>query len=155
MQSLRVLFDDAGRPLTRQAYTGKTSSPDTLLLRVPVLLGEKLPDNIRELLLNDLRSDKFLTEWGYATESPASPYYVSDGYWRGPIWAPSTYIIYEGLLACGEDKLAEKIALQFCKMCAKSGFAENFDAQTGEGLRDRAYTWTAAVFLLLASKLQK
>jgi hypothetical protein len=118
-------------------------------------LQDKLPGNIRELLLNDLRSDKFLTEWGYATESPASPYYVSDGYWRGPIWAPSTYIIYEGLLACGEDKLAEKIALQFCKMCAKSGFAENFDAQTGEGLRDRAYTWTAAVFLLLASKLQK
>lgn len=152
---LDILFDDAGKPLTRQAYTGKTSSPDTLLLRVPVLLGDKLPDNIRELLLNDLRSDKFLTEWGYATESPASPYYVSDGYWRGPIWAPSTYIIYEGLLACGEDKLAEKIALQFCKMCAKSGFAENFDAQTGEGLRDRAYTWTAAVFLLLASKLQK
>jgi hypothetical protein len=40
-------------------------------------------------------------------------------------------------------------------MCAKSGFAENFDAKTGEGLRDRAYTWTAAVFVVLASDLKK
>ncbi len=31
-----------------------------------------------------------------------------------------------------------------------SGFAENFDARTGAGLRDRAYTWTAAVYLTLA-----
>ena len=36
--------------------------------------------------------------------------------------------------------------------CARrSGFAENFDALTGAGLRDRAYTWTAAVYLLLAA----
>jgi len=32
----------------------------------------------------------------------------------------------------------------------RSGFAENFDALTGDGLRDRAYTWTASVYLLLA-----
>jgi len=30
------------------------------------------------------------------------------------------------------------------------GFAENFNALTGTGLRDRAYTWTAAGYLLLA-----
>ena len=35
-------------------------------------------------------------------------------------------------------------------MCEGSGFAENFDALTGEGLRDRAYTWTASAYLLLA-----
>jgi hypothetical protein len=35
-------------------------------------------------------------------------------------------------------------------MCETSGFAENFDALTGRGLRDRAYTWTASGYLLLA-----
>ena len=35
--------------------------------------------------------------------------------------------------------------------CESSGFAENFDAGTGAGLRDRAYTWTAAVYLLFAA----
>jgi hypothetical protein len=34
-------------------------------------------------------------------------------------------------------------------LCAASGFAENFDAMTGAGLRDRAYSWTAAAYLAL------
>jgi hypothetical protein len=36
-------------------------------------------------------------------------------------------------------------------VCERSGFAENFDALTGNGLRDRAYTWTAAAYLVLAA----
>ncbi len=34
--------------------------------------------------------------------------------------------------------------------CAVSGFAENFNAVTGDPLRDPAYTWTSSVFLTLA-----
>ena len=150
----RELFDADGRPLVRAAYTHESFSPDTLLLRVPVLLGDRLPARLRAPLLADLSSDKFLTDWGYATESPASPRYEHDGYWRGPIWAPSTLLLCDGLRACGRPDLARRAAERFCRMCAKSGFAENFDAQTGEGLRDRAYTWTAAVFLVLAAELR-
>ena len=90
-----------------------------------------------------------------ATESPASPLYKNDGYWRGPIWAPSTLLLYDGLRACGRADLARRVAERFCRMCAKSGFAENYDALTGEGLRDRAYTWTASVFLVLAAELAR
>lgn len=149
----RELFDAEGRPLARAAYTHEAFSPDTLLLRLPVLLGDRLPARLRAPLLADLESDKFLTEWGYATESPASPLYKNDGYWRGPIWAPSTMLLCDGLRACGRPDLARRAAERFCRMCARSGFAENFDALTGEGLRDRAYTWTAAVFLILAADL--
>ncbi|MDX2716923.1 hypothetical protein PV385_34750, partial [Streptomyces stelliscabiei] len=39
---------------------------------------------------------------------------------------------------------------RFRTLCETHGFAENFDALTGTGLRDRAYTWTAAAYLLLA-----
>ena len=42
------------------------------------------------------------------------------------------------------------MARRFLKMVEKSGCAENFDALTGEGLRDRAYTWTSSITLLLA-----
>lgn len=151
----RELFDAEGRPLARAAYTHEAFSPDTLLLRLPVLLGDRLPARLRAPLLADLESDKFLTEWGWATESPASPLYKNDGYWRGPIWAPSTMLLYDGLRACGRPDLARRAAERFCRMCARSGFAENFDALTGEGLRDRAYTWTAAVFLILAADLAR
>ena len=39
---------------------------------------------------------------------------------------------------------------RYRRLCEQSGFAENFDALTGAALRDRAYTWTASVYLLLA-----
>ncbi|MFP4355713.1 MAG: amylo-alpha-1,6-glucosidase [Phycisphaerae bacterium] len=126
---------------------------DSLILYMPILLGERLSDEIREKMIASLRqSGRFFTKFGYATESPKSPLYEADGYWRGPIWAPPTMILADGLARSGQEGLAHEIARRFCRMCAQSGFAENFDAQTGQPLRDKAYTWTASVFLVLASQ---
>lgn len=93
-----------------------------------------------------------MTKYGFATESIRSPYYRDDGYWRGPIWAPTTFIMTEALQAVGKNEFAKDIAVRFCRMANKSGMAENFHAQTGQGLRDLAFTWTSSVFLILANK---
>jgi hypothetical protein len=61
-------------------------------------------------------------------------------------------ILVDGLRAAGEGELAGDIARRFCRLCEKSGFAENFDAVTGAPLRDRGYTWTSSVFLVLANR---
>lgn len=123
---------------------------ESLFLYLPMILGKRLPADVRHELVNGLtRPGRYLTPFGLATESPQSTYYLPDGYWRGPIWAPSTLMLVEGLSACGEHTLARKLARQFCDMVMQAGFAENFDALTGIGLRDRAYTWTSSVFLLL------
>ena len=45
-------------------------------------------------LVENLCSD-FLTENGLATEMPKSNKYESNGYWRGPIWAPTTYLLVD------------------------------------------------------------
>jgi putative isomerase len=123
---------------------------ESLLLYLPLILGKRLPTDVRRELIQGLsRPGRFITPYGLATESPESLDYQTDGYWRGPIWAPSTMIIIEGLAACGEFDLARNLARKFCDLCATNGFAENFDALSGAGLRDRAYTWTASVFLVL------
>jgi glycogen debranching enzyme len=85
-----------------------------------------------------------------ATEHPASDAYSAEGYWRGPIWAPPTIVIVDGLCSIGEVELARTIAQRFCNLCRKSGFAENFNALTGAPLCDPAYTWTSSIFLLLS-----
>ena len=91
-----------------------------------------------------------LTRYGLATELPTSPHYQADGYWRGPIWAPATVLVEDGLRRAGHHRLADEISARFRTLCETHGFAENFDALTGTGLRDRAYTWTAAGYLHLA-----
>ena len=113
---------------------------------IPLLLGEALPADVRESLVEQFLSSGLLTEHGVASESPASPSYEPDGYWRGPIWAPTTLLIADGLARCGRPDLTELIAQRFLANCDINGFAENYDAVTGKGLRDRAYSWSASVY---------
>jgi glycogen debranching enzyme len=61
-------------------------------------------------------------------------------------------MIVDGLERAGRSALASEIAERFCDMAAAEGMAENYDAITGKGLRDRAYTWTASVFLVLGKE---
>ncbi|KIL42239.1 hypothetical protein SD70_01445 [Gordoniibacillus kamchatkensis] len=140
----------------RAKLSGKhtPSVGDSLQLFLPIVLGRRLPEPVMRKLVEGLKEQgRFLTGHGFATESVRSEFYEADGYWRGPIWAPSTMLVYEGLKACGEHEFALDIAARFCGMAAKSGMAENFDAVSGEGLRDRAFTWTSSVFLMLANEL--
>jgi hypothetical protein len=126
---------------------------DTLLNYLPIVLGKRLPRQIRDRAVAGLREEgRFLTEHGFATESVRSPHYRPNGYWRGPIWAPSTMIVVDGLRQAGETELARDVAERFCRMAAKSDFAENYDALTGADLCDSAYTWTSSVFLILANE---
>jgi glycogen debranching enzyme len=133
----------------RSVQTGISWRTSSLLDLMPIVLGADLPADIASALANRIRTH--LTRYGLATELPQSPQYQADGYWRGPIWAPATVLIEDGLRRAGFTELADDVSARFRKLCETSGFAENFDALTGEGLRDRAYTWTASAYLILAA----
>ena len=92
---------------------------------------------------------------GLATEKLDSPQFVEGGYWRGPIWAPSTMLVTCGLLEVGERDLARTIMQAFCKMCADQGFYENFSPTTGAGHYCPSYTWTSSVFLIFQELLRR
>jgi hypothetical protein len=63
------------------------------------------------------------------------------------------YLIIDGLLSSGQKQFAKALANKFCNMCIQSGFYENFDAVTGNGLRDPAYTWTSSIFIELMNQV--
>ncbi|MDA3798652.1 MAG: hypothetical protein PF692_06190 [Kiritimatiellae bacterium] len=136
-----------------EAFSKEEISCQSLITYMPIILGERLPHDIRQSLVNSLKNSGFIAEYGLATESLNSSYFCRngyDGYWRGPIWAPSTLIVLEGLKKCGELTLVKNLALSYCEMCRDNGFAENFDPITGKGLCDIPYTWTSSVFIILA-----
>ncbi|MGN7970745.1 amylo-alpha-1,6-glucosidase [Microbacterium sp. 22296] len=129
-------------------HSRRESKRTSLLTLLPVLASDRFPAEVGTQLAEQIAHH--LTSWGPATQLIGTPEYESDGYWRGPIWAPSTMIIEEGLRRGGHVALADTVNQRFRALCEESGFAENFDAITGEGLRDRAYTWTASVYLVFA-----
>ena len=136
------------RFVTRSVASGRTWPSTSLLDLTPIVLGERLPRSVREALAQ--RVALHLTPHGLATEHPRSRHYEADGYWRGPVWAPATVLVEDGLRRAGYARLADRVSATFRALCERSGFAENFDAGTGQGLRDRAYTWTASAYLILA-----
>ena len=142
---------DGRRFAPRLCRTGEAiTDTESILLYLPLVLGDLLPAEIADRMLAEMKEHN-LTENGLASESPASPKYDPDGYWRGPIWAPTTYLIADGLRRMGRKNEAKEIARRFCEMCVNKahGFYENFDALTGKGLRTPGYTWTASAFLCM------
>ena len=154
--AIRVLvreFWDGTRFVAKSIGNAKSiKAPASLLSYLPAILGKRLPKEILATMVEHLKTEGFLlTRFGLASESPRSSRFIADGYWRGAIWAPPIALIVDGLYDAGEIQLAQEISRRFCELCKQSGFAENFNAITGEALRDPAYTWTSSIFLLLAS----
>ena len=138
-------------PVAKTSLNHKIISNKSLLNYIPLLLGKKLPEDVRETMINSLVNGNYMTKYGLATEPVDSEHFCDDGYWRGAIWGISTVLITEGLQKCDKDELAYDIAKRFCEMVKVSGLAENYSAIDGRPLRDKAFTWTASCFLYLAN----
>lgn len=143
--------------VARNVISGKYDEKGNSFLNyIPIILGKRLPENIRAKMLLDLKDPKgIVTPYGPASEHPQSPYFIDDGYWRGPVWAPNVFLLVYGLEQCGEFEYSYEIARRYIDNCSKSGFPENFSCIDGRPLRDKGYSWTADVFMLLAMKIKK
>lgn len=147
-QMLEVFFQD------NEFYAIKTPENSrvvckSLLLFIPLLLGDRLPEQLRTSMLSTLLQEgEFLTPYGPASESLSSPLFEEDGYWRGAVWPPLVYIMAEALKKNGMEHEARDMAENYCKMCVRSGFRENYSALNGKGLRGKAFTWASSVFLI-------
>ena len=147
------LWTGSGFAARLQADGRIVTSGQSLLLLLPLLLGDRLPHPMRAALLAALIGRGFLTRHGLASEATDGALYRATGYWRGPIWAPTTALFVDALDRAGAGAQARDIARRYLALCNAHGMAENHDALTGQGLHDPAFAWTSAVFLTLGADL--
>lgn len=156
---LKELYDEqTGQFVAKSLRTGAViAQKQSLILRLPLVIASRLPKEIVANLVRDL-ANQFEGAFGLATEAPSSPLYKNNGYWLGPIWAPSSYLFVDALLRCGEEDFAIRLAKKYCEMTLIGGMAENYNPETGKGNDDLSFTWTSSVFLqmqtLLAQKMR-
>lgn len=138
------------RFVARRLETGQWNRQSIDFLQyVPLLLGDKLPVDIRRKMIAGLKSSGLITPFGIATESLASPFFDPESYTRGSIWAPINIFIIDGLMKQGEQDLAKQLRDIYCKHLTENGFPESFSAKDGKLRSDPEYTWTSSVFLFL------
>ena len=121
---------------------------DSLLTYLPIVLGYRMKKEKLDFLVQEM-IDKFEGTYGLCTENPNGYFYKKGGYWLGPIWAPVTYLIIDALEECGHGTHAKRLAGKFIALAEIGLMAENFDAFSGEGFDDFAFSWTSAVYLHL------
>ncbi len=143
----RFLYKKSGTEIHRQ-------KAESVLHYTPMMLGERLPKDIRKTLVANFKTSALTTDFGIVTESIKSPFFDENTYTRGCIWPPLNLFIIEGLLACEEDELAKELAKRYVKTVEKNGFAERFAAFTGAPLSDPSYTWTSSVYLILKERFK-
>jgi glycogen debranching enzyme len=129
---------------------------DSLQNYVPILIADRLKPSIKNQLIKGLLEDnRFLTKYGLATESVSSDFYAYNGYWKGPIWAPTMLIFIDAVKNSGNQEEAQDLAERFIKCMEIGGMAENFDPLTAEGLVDPSFAWTSSVYLTLTDEFSK
>jgi len=77
----------------------------------PMLAGIATPEQAKRMVREYLHNPQSSGSICDSTVSRADPAFQDQYYWRGDIWGPTNYLVYEGLDRYGEDE----VALQFAQ----------------------------------------
>jgi hypothetical protein len=117
----------------------------------PLLAGiaprQRAERMLREHLLN---VEEFWGEYVIPVSPKNHPSFADNDYWRGRIWAPTNFLVAEGLKRAGFYEEAYAVAQKSLQLFLKewneeSHIHENYNTLTGDGddvwNADRVYTW--------------
>ena len=137
--------------------------PTLSLTHFYMMLTGAVTDERREKLMRHMRDEnEFWGEYVIPNIARCDPSFKEQNYWRGRIWAPTNFLVGEGLQRMGEKETWNELAEKGLKMfvnCwrAKGAVGENYNAECGlaaEGNTnsDKFYHWGA---LLVYMALQR
>jgi len=118
---------------------------------LPLLAGIVPPERVSRMLSVLGDEKRFWGEHVVPTVSRADPAFADQQYWRGTIWPPTNYLLYQGLrrvaAAHGDaDALAAELAARSASLFLKTWrrhqlCCENYDARTGTWGGRRYQSW--------------
>jgi hypothetical protein len=94
------------------------------------------------------RTDRFSAPYGPTNVARSSPAYDPRMYWRGVAWPPLNYLLWLALRRWHRFEQAAALARRSREAALRSGWAEYWDPETGDGLGARPQTWTGLVLAL-------
>jgi glycogen debranching enzyme len=118
---------------------------------LPLLTSVPTPSQVRHL--QDIAT-KHLDDMplGIASTLPGEAGFEPKRYWRGPVWAIMNWLIAEGFARHGCSGTSERIRKATIAAIRHDGFGEYFDPTTGLSLGGDAFSWTAAICLVMSDK---
>ncbi len=150
----RTLWSERDKFYLDRHWDGRFSSRKAASNFYPLLA--RIPDDRRALQLQKhmLNSKEFWGEYILPTISRDDPAFKDQQYWRGTIWPPTNYLVYQGLKAYGFDTVGTEYALKSAGLFLRTWKSlqlcpENFDSRTGAAGGQRYQSW-GPLFALIA-----
>ncbi|MGH9446425.1 MAG: MGH1-like glycoside hydrolase domain-containing protein, partial [Terriglobia bacterium] len=119
----------------------------------PLFAGIATPEQAAEMVKKHLLNPReFWGKYVIPTIARDDPAFAGQFYWRGDIWGPTNYMVYEGLERYGFDKIALEYAgknynLFMGDWKRNQHDDEQYHAWGGNGGGDTHYTWGALLCL--------
>jgi putative isomerase len=137
-----ALWDEKeGMYFDRNEKTGKRvyvkSATNFMVLFAGAATPERARRTIHEHMLN---ADEFWLTYPVASYAKTEPDYYQGSHrecnWRGPTWAPTNYMIFQGLQDYGYHTEARELARRLFNMAVEKNpvLREYYNAETGDGL---------------------
>jgi hypothetical protein len=146
--SLEKLWDGYYKQyFSRNFVTHKLIKEPSIATLLPLYAGTISQDRAIELV--DMLHDNKLFDTDYPIPSVPlnSSFYSEMGYWQGPSWINTNWLIVNGLKRYGFDDEAEVIKAQSVKMVSEHGPYEYFSAKTGHPAGAKNFSWSAALVI--------
>jgi hypothetical protein len=118
------------------------------------LAGAADKDRVEKMVRHLLDEKEFWGDYVIPSISRDNPAFKDQQYWRGTIWPPTNYLVYQGLKRYKLDKIASEFAVKSASLFLKSwqtyGLCrENYNSVTGEGGGQRYQGWGPLFALIL------
>ncbi|MCX6583827.1 MAG: trehalase family glycosidase [Candidatus Aminicenantes bacterium] len=120
----------------------------------PLIAGVPEEERVKKLLEHLSSGKEFWGDYVLPTISRDNPAFKDQQYWRGTIWPPTNYLVYQGLKRYGLDEIAAEFAVKSATLFLNSwqtfGLCrENYNSVTGEGGGQRYQSWGPLFALIL------
>jgi hypothetical protein len=132
---------------SRNFMTHKLIKEPSIAALIPLYAGSISKERAQKLV--DMLHDKklFDSEYPVASVPLSSSFYKELGYWQGPTWINTNWLIVDGLNRYGFKEEAELIKKQSVSLVEQHGPYEYFSAKNGDPAGAKNFSWTAALIL--------
>jgi putative isomerase len=154
--------DEQGMYFDRNEKTGKRVNVKSATNFMPLFAGAATHARARRMIHEHLLNpEEFWLTYPVASYAKAEPDYYQGSRnkecnWRGPTWAPTNYMIFQGLRRYGYHAEARELATRLFNMALvkNSILREYYNAETGEGLgQTRFWGFTALYYGMLLESI--
>ncbi|UCD89539.1 MAG: hypothetical protein JSW04_14170 [Desulfobacterales bacterium] len=155
----KKLYDEAdGNYYNFDMVGQKHIKRETIFSYMPLFAG--IPDEERgKVVLDNLRTHCFCIADMDCVAVPSYDMcqvdFEGEFYWRGPVWVNINWYMAQGARRYGETELADWIENSLIALVDRKGFYEYYDPDSGKGLGEQDFSWTAALIIDLIAQKNK